>query len=238
MLFHKTTGGQCIQVLGGRDARHLQVALQEVDLGIRVREQVVDQVLAIKLVLCPDAVLVVKQRRLDGVDGGQRLGGGLLHGVQHVQHPVFPVVIVTHGLQQVVIVGLGAHDVLAQVQHRYVEQPLFHQIQHIQDAPGAAVAVIKRVDAFKLVVRQRHLDQRVYRKHIGVVQKPLQVPHQRHNFRRILRRRVHSAPRAIFQRRARQFAKTRIVAFELALNLDDVVCRQQAAGAHLLKPDP
>jgi hypothetical protein len=51
--------------------------------------------------------------------------------------------------------------VAGEVQHRYVEQALLDQIQHVEDAPGAAIAVVERVDALELVVDQRHLDERV-----------------------------------------------------------------------------
>jgi Tfp pilus assembly protein PilN len=88
------------------------------------------------------------------------VSGGLLDGVQQVEDPVFPRILIAHRLKQAVVVGLGAYDVAAQVEHRNVEQAFLDQIQHVEDAPGAAVAVVERVDALELVMDQRHLDQR------------------------------------------------------------------------------
>ena len=87
--------GQCVQILGRGEPRYIQVTLQKFDLGVRVREQVVDQVLAVKLMLCPNAVLVVHQRCLDGlhrVDGLLRRGLDCLQDVpiwRGRQRPLF-----------------------------------------------------------------------------------------------------------------------------------------------------
>ena len=69
MLLDKPSVGQRIHVLGRGQPGHLEVALHEFDLGVGVREQIVDQVLTVELEAGADAVLVVEQRRLDGVNG-------------------------------------------------------------------------------------------------------------------------------------------------------------------------
>ena len=73
LFLHKPAFGQNVQIFGGGDARHAQVPLHKLDLGIGVHEQVVDQILAVKLVACANALLVVKQRSLDGLHGGDGL---------------------------------------------------------------------------------------------------------------------------------------------------------------------
>src|SRR3546814_5314279 len=73
--------------------------LDELDLGVREREQIVDEVLTVEAVLGTNAVLVVQQQALDVLNGGDACGGGGLDRIEHVQHPVFPCVVITYGLQ-------------------------------------------------------------------------------------------------------------------------------------------
>jgi hypothetical protein len=122
--------------------------------------------------------------------------------------------------------------VAAEVQHRRVEQPLLHQIQHVGDAPGAAIAIVEGVDALELVADQRHLDQGVDREELGRVDKTLQTAHQLDDLGRVLRGRVNGLPAAVLQRGAGQLAQAGVVALELALNLDDVIGGEQATVAH------
>jgi hypothetical protein len=95
------------------------------------------------------------QQRLDGLDGGDAGGGGLLDGGEHVEHPVLPGVTLAGFLQQAVIVGLGVRDVAGKVEYGDVEQALLDEVEHIDDAPGAAVAIVEGMDAFELVMDQR-----------------------------------------------------------------------------------
>src|SRR3546814_7886034 len=69
--------------------------LDELDLGVREREQIVDEVLTVEAVLGTNAVLVVQQQALDVLNGGDACGGGGLDRIEHVQHPVFPCVVIT-----------------------------------------------------------------------------------------------------------------------------------------------
>ena len=87
---------------------------------------------------------------------------------------------------------------VAEVQHGDVQQALFHQIQHIDYAAGAAIAIVEGVDAFKLVVDQRHFDQRVGIEQVRLIHEPLQRAHQRHDLRRVLRRGVDGLASAVF----------------------------------------
>ena len=52
-------------------------------------------------------------------------------------------------------------------------QALLDQIEHVDDAPGAAVAIVERVDALELMVNQCHFDQWVGRKQLAVVNESL-----------------------------------------------------------------
>ena len=223
LLYQKTRFCQRVQVARGRHPRNLQITLQKLDLGIRVAEQVIDQVLAVKLVLFANAVFVVHQRGLDGLHRPQSSTSGDLHRFQHVKHPVFPNVVHPNALQQVVISALVAHNVLTQVQHGNVKQALFHQKKHIHNAARAAIAVIKRVNRLKLVMNQRHLDQWVCIKQPCIIDEPLQIGHQRNDLSRILRRRVNGSACAVFQRCTRQLSKACVIALQLALNLNNVV---------------
>ncbi len=48
VFLHEAFLGQGIEILGGGQARHFQITLHELDLGVRVHEQVVDQVLTVE----------------------------------------------------------------------------------------------------------------------------------------------------------------------------------------------
>src|SRR3546814_16349157 len=69
-------GRQRVQITRGSEARDLQVMLDELDLGVREREQIVDEVLTVEAVLGTNAVLVVQQQALDVLNGGDACGGG------------------------------------------------------------------------------------------------------------------------------------------------------------------
>ncbi len=223
--------------VSGGEPRHVQVALDELDLGVGVGKQVVDQVLAVELVLRADAVFGIHQRGLDGVDGFEGVAGGRFDGREHVKHPVFPGVVLAHGLQQAVVVRLGAHDIAAQVEHGDVEQTFLDQVEDVDDAPGAAVAVVERVDALELVVDQRHFDERVGGEQFVVIDEAFEVAHERDDVVRVLRRGVDRLSGAVLQGCSRQFADTGVVLFQLGLDLDDVVGGEQTALVHLVEAD-
>lgn len=50
-----------------------------------------------------------------------------------------------------IVALLGLADIAAQIQNRQIQQPLLDQEQNVDDAPGAAIAVIERVDGRHLL---------------------------------------------------------------------------------------
>ena len=85
------------------------------------------------------------------------------------------------------------------MEHRDVKQALLDQIEHVDDAPGAAVTVVKWMDAFELVMDQRHLDKWVGIKKSCVVYEAFEVAHKRDDGFRLLRGRVDRFAGTIFQ---------------------------------------
>ncbi len=83
--------------------------------------------------------------------------------MQHVEQPVLPGILRGDIQQQAIVVRPAPQDGAAEVQHRHLEQAELHQDQQVQDPPGAAVAIGKRVDGFELVVRRDHADERIDR---------------------------------------------------------------------------
>ena len=79
------------------------------NFGVRVHEQVVNQVLTVKLVVRRNALLVINYCRLDGLHCGDGLPRCLPNRLQQVQNPIFPGIFIEHGLQQTVVVNLVAH---------------------------------------------------------------------------------------------------------------------------------
>ena len=174
LFLHESAFRQRAEIFRGGEARDIQVALYEFDLRVGVGEQVVDEILAIERVLRANPMLGVHQGRADGMDGFDRIASGSFNGGEHVKHPLLPSIAFAHGLQQAVIVRLGAHDMAA-------------EIEHVDNAPGAAVTVLKWMDAFELVMDQRHLDKWVGIKNSCVVYEALEVAHKRDDGFRLLR---------------------------------------------------
>lgn len=67
----------------------------------------------------------------------------------------------------------------AQVQHRYIEEPLQHEIQDIEDAARPAVAVVEGMDALELIVDYRHLHEGIRVEEGVVIDEALEVGHER-----------------------------------------------------------
>jgi len=57
LLAHKAALHQRFQILGSGEPGHLEVTLNEIDLGVGVQKQAIDQILAIELVAVAYAVL-------------------------------------------------------------------------------------------------------------------------------------------------------------------------------------
>ena len=124
-------------------------------------------------------------------DTGNNLEGrrrGLCNGLEHVDDPVLPVSGITHVLQVLIVVRLVASNETRQVQHGDVEQPGAGKVEDIQNAADSPVSVWKGVDAFELVVDERHLDQRIKVAETVIVDKPFQRGHVGDDLARILRR--------------------------------------------------
>src|SRR5688572_14431732 len=102
--------------------------------------------------LRPNAVLVVEQKRLDCLNRADGFSGGLLDRCEHVENPLFPHTAVAHTLQQPIVVGFGAHNVPAQIEHGNVEQPLLHEVEDVDDSAGAPIAIIEWMDALELMM--------------------------------------------------------------------------------------
>ena len=75
-----------------------------------------------------------------------------------------------------------------EIEDRDVEQALLHQVEHADDAAGAAVAVVEGMNALELVVDERHLHQRIGGEERVVIDEAFEVGHQRARSRRTGRR--------------------------------------------------
>lgn len=77
------------------------------------------------------------------------IAGGAFDGGEHVEHPVFPGVVLSDGLEKAVVVGLGADDMATEVEDGDAEQVFFYQVADIEDAAGAAIAIVRRGGCFR-----------------------------------------------------------------------------------------
>ena len=162
MFLDKPVFRQRVQILGRCLSAHTQISLDIFDACIGVAEQVVQQFLTVDLwKLGPHAMFHIGHLIPDAHHDFDGRGGGLGHGVKHVDDPVFPSAVITHGLEVPIVVRLIPGDEARQIEHGDVQKPRAGQIKHIQDAANPAIAIGKRVDAFELMVDQRHFDQRV-----------------------------------------------------------------------------
>src|SRR5688572_13671156 len=93
------------------------------------------------------------------------------------------------------------------------------------------------MNALKLVMDERHLDQWVCIEGVVLVDELLEVSHQRNDGRGVLRRRVDGAAIAGFQRGAGQPSKACAVALELRLDFQNVIVSQKAGFPHVRKTD-
>ncbi len=120
-------------------------------------EKIIKQVLAVELGLFAAQPLLGRLHQLTNAahlpDGLPR---SLLDRPQHVEHPRFPCARVAHRLDFFVILRLVAHNVAAEVEHGQIQQSVQDEVEQVQDPPGPAVPVVKRMDALKLMVEHRH----------------------------------------------------------------------------------
>ncbi|MNJ49385.1 hypothetical protein D3C77_446110 [compost metagenome] len=225
---------QQIQIAGGGDAGHPEIAHDKVDLGVGVVEEVVEQILTVDLgQLFADALLVAGHQLLDA--GDERYGalGRVDHRIEHVEQPGLPVTCVTHRLQFAVVAPLVLDKVAAEIEHRQVEQPLSHQIEQVEDAAGAAIAVIEGVNALELVVDDGHLDQGIGITELVVIDIAHQIVHQGCYLVCMLGRGVdHLAGAGILEIGAGQTAQAGAVLFQTLLHRQNVGQPDQLLTAH------
>jgi hypothetical protein len=84
-----------------------------------------------------------------------------LDPLKHVEQPCFPVSRFCHAHQQAVIVRFVFNDIPAQIQDGNIQQPRMEQVKDIENPPSSSVPIGERVNRFKLIVCDRHLDERI-----------------------------------------------------------------------------
>ena len=105
---------QQIQIAGGGNAGHPEIAHDKVDLGVGVVEEIVQQILAVDLGQPgANALLVAGHQLLDA--GDERYGalGRVDHRIEHVEQPGLPVTGIAHCLQFAVVTPLVVNKVAA-----------------------------------------------------------------------------------------------------------------------------
>ncbi len=85
----------------------------------------------------------------------------------------------------------------AEIENGNVEQVRARQIKYIEDTPNAAIAIRKRVDALKLMVNDRHFDERVQIAGVIIIDEDFEPSHKGFNLTRALRRHIDGFARAI-----------------------------------------
>ena len=178
LFFEESSGGEEFQVAGGGEAGDLEVALDELDLRVRMAEEVVDEILAVKFVARPDAMFVVHEGGFNLQDRADGIRRSFLHGGKEVDHPFLPGVLGADGLEESIIIRLGANDVPAEIEHGAVQQALTDEVKDIEDAARAPVSIVERMDALKLMVNESHLDEGIGVKISRVVHEALEIGHQ------------------------------------------------------------
>ena len=119
---------------------------------------------------------VLRKQRHQPARGVHRILGRGLHAFQEEVCPGFPVAMGANPVQQFVVHGPVLLEVEAEVQQRLGQEPALVQEHGNQQAPQAPVAIQKRVDGFKLHMRQCGLDE--HRRGRGLlVQKGFQRRH-------------------------------------------------------------
>ena len=63
--------------------------------------------------------------------------------------------------EQPIVVAARPQDVPTEVERGQIEQAILDEAQDIEDAAGATVAVLERMDRFELVVQDGHPNERI-----------------------------------------------------------------------------
>ena len=98
----------------------------------------------------------VLREAADGGDLGGGPAGGFFHGAEHVQQPRFPGLVAGDIQQQAVVISAVSDDVSAEVENRQAQQTFLNQVQGVEHAPGAAVAIGEWMDGLELVMPNGH----------------------------------------------------------------------------------
>lgn len=100
-----------------------------------------------------------------------------------------------------------------------------NEVEHVNDAPGAPVSVIERVDGLKAVMNKRHLDEGVDGAKVWIVDESFEIVHQAENLLLILWWGVNGFSGIlgilVFQRGAGNFAESSVVLLQRALDIKD-----------------
>ncbi len=91
------------------------------------------------------------------------MNSGLLNRLKHEEYPGPPFPLFCDIPEQTVIVVLVFDDVLAQIQHRGIEQILEDQIEYVQNPACPPIAVSEWVNGLELVMNQSELYEGVDR---------------------------------------------------------------------------
>lgn len=155
-------GGQFLEVVGGRLALGDVLFDQIGNAAVGLLENDIDQFAAVNFGLpFPDVAGRVFRQAADGADFGGGPSRCFFDGLQHEEYPGFPGAVPCNVQQEPVVVGLVGDDMAAQVKDGEAEQVLLDQVEDVDDAPGAAVAVAERVDGLELVMGNGHAYERV-----------------------------------------------------------------------------
>lgn len=123
-----------------------------------------------------------------------------------------------------------------QVEDGGVQKSGADQVEHVQDAPDAAVAVGEGVNAFKPMVDERHFDQRIKGTLAVVVDEAFKCTHLVNNHAGILWRcKDRLAGALVFQHCAGDLAESVASPFEQVIELNERVVGDQPSGVEPLK---
>src|SRR5665213_2191628 len=138
---------QLLEIARGRLAARNFLLDDVLDAAVRQFEYQVDQLTAVDL--GRGLLDVLDRHRLQrayGCDLFGRPGGSFLDALQHVENPRLPRMRAGNVQQQPVVVRLVGDDVSAEVEDGQRQQPFLDQEEAVEHAPGAAIAIGKRVN--------------------------------------------------------------------------------------------
>ena len=153
--------GKFFEVGGGGRAGDAEVLLEGGDAGVGVEEQGFDKVAAVEFESGADEILGVGVSVSDLGDGPGAHSGSFDDGIKHEEEVGFPFGVTADAIQQTVIESFSGNDVAAEVEDRGIEEAAKDEVEDVEDAAGAAISVIERVDGLELIVEDGHFDERV-----------------------------------------------------------------------------